>query len=284
MWKRGLSILLVLVLAGIFTVSVAWAGGEEDSIADQLSWLQERVGELEKMVKSIVFDTQKLESLESIVKEISFQMKGDEGRLRDLEIFRQGIDQDLRPRIIKLESSVSGLNFTVQKQGEKLTKLEGLSDVVAELQPRVFSLETTVEGLAAKLKTAEEQLKALDGITDKVADLGKRLAKLEETVAAISPKGIDLSGIKELRDKVFVLQNALADLAAKVDGGKLAELDSRLNQVESQVTSLAQDVSGLHGQIDDLEKRLSAMRNLATMSVVAAVAALVGVAYLLFAK
>jgi len=282
MWKRGLSVLVVLVLAGIVSVSVAWA--EEGSIADQLSLLQERVDELEEMVKGIVFDTQKLASLESIVKEISFQMKSNEGKIRDLEIFRQGVDQDLRPRLIKLESSVSGLNFTVQKQGEKLTKLEGLSEVVAELQPRVFSLETTVEGLAAKLEAAEERLKKLDGITDKVADLGERLAKLEEIMAAISPTGVDLSGIKELRDKVFILQNALADLAAKVDGGKLMELDNRLSQVEAQVTSLVQDLSGLHGQVKDLEKRLSAMRGLVTMSVVAAVAALVGAAYLLFAK
>jgi predicted nucleic acid-binding Zn-ribbon protein len=63
--------------------------------------------------------------------------------------------------VVKLESSVSGLSFTVQKQGEKLTKLEGLSEAVAELQPRVFSLETTVQGIAAKLKTDEEQLKQL---------------------------------------------------------------------------------------------------------------------------
>ena len=280
MWKRGLSILLVLALAGIVFASVARA--EDSSIADQLSQLQERLDELEEMVKSIVFDTQKLESLESIVKEISFQMKSSEGKIRDLEIFRQSVDQDLRPRLIKLESSVSGLNFTVQKQGEKLTKLEGLSEVVAELQPRVFSLETTVEGLAAKLKTAEEQLKKLNSLPDRVADLSERLAKLEEVVATISPQA-DLSGLKELRDKVFVLQNALADLAAKVDGGKLIELDGRLSQVEDQVAGLVQDLSGLSGQVEDLEKKLSAMRGLATMSTVAAIAALVGVAYLIFA-
>ena len=69
-----------------------------------------------------------------------------------------------------------------------------------------------------------------------------------------------------------------------MSGGKLTELDSRLGKVEAQVASLAQDVSGLHGQMDDLEKRLNAMRSWATLGTIAAISALVGVAYLMFAK
>ncbi|MFQ6090067.1 MAG: hypothetical protein ACE5LD_01310, partial [Candidatus Bipolaricaulia bacterium] len=133
MLKRGLAIWLVVVLVSAFSAVAAQAGGEGDSaIADKLAQLEAAIGDLEEMVKEIAFDAQKLEGLESIIKEISFQMKSSEGKIRDLLAFQQ----DLRPRVVELESSVSGLSFTVQKQGERLMKLEGLGEAVAELQPR----------------------------------------------------------------------------------------------------------------------------------------------------
>lgn len=283
MLKRGLIVWLVAILVSSFFLVVAQAGGEGDSaIADKLAQLEAAVNNLESMVKEIAFEAQKLDSLESIVKEVSFQMKGNEGKIRDLLAFQQGVEQDLRPRVVKLESGVAGLSFTVQKQGEQLTKLEGLSDVVAGLQPRVFSLETTVEGLAAKLETVEAQMKELNGVPEKIADLDSRLAKLEGVLAQISPEGVDLSGIKELKDKIFVLQNAVADLASKIDGEKMAELDSRLGKVEAQVATIANDLGALEERVGELERNLSSMRNWTTLSTVMAVAAIAGFAYLMF--
>ena len=209
-------------------------------------------------------------------------MKGNEGKIHDFQAFQQGVEQDLRPRVVKLESGVAGLSFTVQKQGEQLTKLEGLSDVVAGLQPRVFSLETTVEGLAVKLESVEDQVKELNGVPEKIADLNTRLTKLEGILAAISPDGVDLSGLKELKDKVFVLQNAVADLASKIDGEKMAELESRLGKVEAQVATIASDLGALEERVGKLEQNLSSMRNWTTLSSVMAVAALAGFAYLMF--
>jgi len=283
MLKRGLIVWLVAILVSSFFLVVAQAGGEGDSaIADKLAQLEAAVNNLESMVKEIAFEAQKLDSLESIVKEVSFQMKGNEGKIRDLLAFQQGVEQDLRPRVVKLESSVAGLSFTVQKQGEKLIKLEGLSEAVAELQPRVFSLETTVEGLAAKLETVEAQMKELNGVPEKITDLDTRLTKLEGILAAISPDGVDLSGIKELKDKVFVLQNAVADLASKIDGEKMAEFDSRLSALETRVATIADGLGTLEERVTELERNLSSMRNWTTLSAVMAVAAIAGFAYLMF--
>jgi len=283
MLKRGLAILLMAILVGLFpSTARADGGGGDPAIADKLAQLEAAVGNLEEMVKELAFDAQRLASLEAIVKEISFQMKESEGKIRDLQAFRQGVEQDLRPRVVKLESGVAGLSFTVRKQGEKLTKLEGLGDVVAELRPRVFSLETTVEGLAAKLEAVEAKLKDLDGVPDKIADLEGRLSEVEGILAAISPDGVDLSGLKELKDKVFVLQNALADLASKIDGEKMAELDRRLSAVEAQMRTLAGDLKALEERVTELDQGLSNVRSWATLSTVMAVAAVAGFAYLMF--
>jgi len=282
MLKRGLIWWLVVLLVSSFSL-VARAGGEGDSaIADKLAQIEAALSDLEEMVKDIAFDAQRLDGLESIVKEISFQMKSSEGKIRDLQAFQRGVEEDLRPRVVKLESNVAGLSFTVQKQGEKLTKLEGLSEVVAELQPRVFSLETTVEGLAAKLETVETQLKKLHGVPEKIADLESRLSKLEGILAQISPEDVDIFGLKELKDKVFVLQNALSDLAGKIDSGKMAELDHRLSRVEAQVATIAMDLGALEERVTKLEQGLSSLRNWATLSAVMAIAAVAGFAYLMF--
>ncbi len=75
MLKRGLAILLMALLVSALS-SVVQAGGDEDmAIEDKLAQLENTIGDLEEMVKGIAFDAQKLGGLESIVKEISFQMK-----------------------------------------------------------------------------------------------------------------------------------------------------------------------------------------------------------------
>jgi len=289
MLKRGLALLALAAVAGVclglLPGAVVRADGGEDgtaTIADELAQLKAMVANLEGMVKELAFEAQRIASLEAILKEISFQMKESEGRIRELEAFRQGVEQDLRPRVVKLETTVAGLSFTVQKQGEKLTKLEGLSEVVAELQPRVFSLETTVEGLAAKLETVESQLKKLYGVPERIADLESRLSKLEGILAQISPEEVDLFGLKELKDKVFILQNAVADLAAKIDGEWRAEFDSRLSKVEAQVTAIAMDFRAMEERVTKLEQGLSGVRSLATLGVVMAVAAVATLGYLMF--
>ncbi len=275
MLKRGLAILLLALLVSALS-SVVQAGGEGDAaLEDKLAQLENAIDDLEEMVKGIAFDAQKLGGLESIVKEISFQMKSSEGKIRNLLAFQQ----DLQPRMAELESKVSGLSFTVQKHGEKLTKLEGLSEVVAELQPRVFSLETTVEGLVKKLEGVDDQLRKLSGVPDKIADLDERLVKLEGILAQISPEDVDIFGIKELKDKVFVLQSSLADLASIIDEGKLASLEGRLSALEDRV---AVEMGTLDERVTGVEQSINNLRNWTTVSTIMAVAAVAYCVYLTF--
>lgn len=274
MLKRGLIVWLVAILVSSLFLVVAQAGGEGDSaIADKLAQLEAALNNLEGMVKEIAFDAQKLDSLESIVKEISFQMKGNEGKIRDLLAFQQGVEQDLRPRVVKLESGVAGLSFTVQKQGEKLTKLEGLSEAVAELQPRVFSLETTVEGLAAKLKTDEDQLKRLHY---NVGDLQKRVESLEAGMKQCQAqlkqigKPGDFSKLEKLNNRLSMVETTLSGLSTKIgqNASRLADQGGRLASVESQAAALQDEVA-------KLRSRANTMTMVAVGGLLAGIAALV---------
>jgi len=275
--KRGLAILVLVALVSVLFLVVAQAGGEGDTtIADRLTQLENRVNNLQETVKEIAFDAQKLESLESIVKEVSFQMKGNEGKIRDLLAFQQGIQQDLQPRVVKLESSVAGLSFTVQKQGEKLTKLDGLSDAVAELQPRVFSLETTVEGLAAKLKADEDQLKQLHG---EVGDLQDRVKSLEvgmkqcQAQLKLVGKPAELSKLEELRNRLSMVETTLSGLSTKIkqNVGQLSDQGGRLSLVESQMG----EIPALKGEVAKLKNRTNMMTMVAVGGLLAGIAALV---------
>jgi chromosome segregation ATPase len=273
MLKRGLIVWLVVLLVSSFSL-VARAGGEGDSaIADKLAQIEAALSDLEEMVKDIAFDAQRLDGLESIVKEISFQMKSSEGKIRDLQAFQQGVEQDLRPRVVKLESSVAGLSFTVQKQGEKLTKLEGLSEAVAELQPRVFSLETTVEGLAAKLKTDEDQLKKLHY---DVGDLQKRVESLEtgmkqcQAKLKLVGKPEDFTKLEKLQNRLSMVETTLGGLSTKIDqnASQLADQGGRLASVESQAAALQDEVA-------KLRSRANTMTMVAVGGLLAGIAALV---------
>ena len=271
MLKRSLIWWLVVLLVSSFSL-VARAGGEGDSaIADKLAQIEAALSDLEEMVKEIAFDAQRLDGLESIVKEISFQMKSNEGKIRDLLAFQRGVEEDLRPRVVKLESSVAGLSFTVQKQGEKLTKLEGLSEAVAELQPRVFSLETTVEGLAAKLKADEDQLKQLHY---DVNDLQERVegleAAMEQFKMMVTPEAAPV--LEELRNRLSMVESTVGGLSMKIKQamGMLADQGGRLASVESQVG----EISALKEEIAKLKSRANTMTLVAVGGLLAGIAAL----------
>ncbi len=267
MWKRGIVILALVALASLV---LAWAalGQEDGAIADKLAQLEAGLAKLEGIVKDIAFDAQRISSLEAILKEISFQMKESEGKIRDLLAFQRGVEEDLRPRVVKLESSVSGLSFTVQKQGEKLTKLEGLSEAVAELQPRVFSLETTVQGIAAKLKTDEEQLKQL---YLQANDLQKRVETLEKEMAQAQAQ-LQLLGKPEDLSKLQAMMNRLGLVESTIGG-----LSTKVQQQGDLLMSYASTVEAQAGEITALKKEITALKGQArTMTVVAVVGLLAG--------
>lgn len=249
MWKRGI---VVLALAALALASPLF-GQEDAAIADKLAQLEAGLARLEGIVKDIAFDAQRISSLEAILKEISFQMKESEGKIRDLLAFQRSVDEDLRPRVVKLESGFSGLSFTVQKQGEKLTKLEGLSEAVAELQPRVFSLETTVQGIAAKLKTDEEQLKQVylqaNDLQKRVETLEKEMAQAQAQLQLIG-KPEDLSKLQELMNRLGLVETTIGGLSAKVkqQGEALAGHEGLISAQADEIAALKKEVAALKGQ------------------------------------
>ncbi|MGQ9477172.1 MAG: hypothetical protein ACUVRH_01550 [Candidatus Bipolaricaulia bacterium] len=273
MLKRGIVILALVALASSLLAQAAFGQPQEDgAIADKLAQLEAGLAKLEGIVKDIAFDAQRISSLEAILKEISFQMKESEGKIRDLLAFQRGVEEDLRPRVVKLESSVSGLSFTVQKQGEKLTKLEGLSEAVAELQPRVFSLETTVQGLAAKLKTDEEQLKQLylqaNDLQKRVETLERQMAQAQAQLQLIG-KPEDLSKLQEMMNRLGLVETTVGGLATKVQqqGDLLMSYASTVEVQTGEITALKKEIAVLKGQAR-------------TMTVVAVVGLLAGAAAL----
>ncbi|MGQ9733778.1 MAG: hypothetical protein ACUVQU_01855 [Candidatus Bipolaricaulia bacterium] len=273
MLKRGIVILALVALASSLLAQAAFGQPQEDgAIADKLAQLEAGLAKLEGIVKDIAFDAQRISSLEAILKEISFQMKESEGKIRDLLAFQRGVEEDLRPRVVKLESSVSGLSFTVQKQGEKLTKLEGLSEAVAELQPRVFSLETTVQGLAAKLKTDEEQLKQLylqaNDLQKRVETLERQMAQAQAQLQLIG-KPEDLSKLQEMMNRLGLVETTVGGLATKVQqqGDLLMSYASTVEVQTGEITALKKEIAALKGQAR-------------TMTVVAVVGLLAGAAAL----
>jgi chromosome segregation ATPase len=260
MWKRGIeAVVLALAAVAVAFVSpllapAAYGEGEGDgAIADKLAQLEAGLAKLEGIVKDIAFDAQRISSLEAILKEISFQMKESEGKIRDLSAFQRSVEEDLRPRVVKLESSVSGLSFTVQKQGEKLTKLEGLSEAVAELQPRVFSLETTVQGIAAKLKTDEEQLKQLylqaNDLQKRVETLEKAMAQAQAQLQLIG-KPEDLSKLQELMNRLGLVESTVGGLSAKLkqQGETLIGHEGLISAQADEIAALKKEITALKGQ------------------------------------
>lgn len=276
MLKRGIAILVLVALASTLLLFAAHAQ-EDGVIDDRIAQIEAALNKLELIVKDLAFDAQRLGSFESILKEVSFQMKESEGKIRDLLAFQRGVEEDLRPRVVKLESNVSGLSFTVQKQGEKLIKLEGLSEAVAELQPRVFSLETTVEGLAAKLKTDEEQLKQLylqaNDLQKRVETLEGEMDQAQAQLQLLGGKPEDLSKLQELVNRLGVVETSVASLSMKFrqQADLLADYDGRLSLVEIQ----AGEIVALKEQLAALKGRTNTMTTVAVLALLAGVAALV---------
>ncbi|MCR4404824.1 MAG: hypothetical protein NUW06_06100 [Candidatus Acetothermia bacterium] len=276
MLKRVIAILALAALASALSLFTVCAQ-EDGAIGDKIAQIEASLYKLEGIVKDLAFDAQRLGSFESILKEVSFQMKESEGKIRDLLGFQRSVEEDLRPRVVKLESSVSGLSFTVQKQGEKLTKLEGLSEAVAELQPRVFSLETTVQGIAAKLKTDEEQLKQLylqaNDLQKRVESLERDMAQVQAQLQLVGGKPEDLSKVQELVNRLGVVETSVAGLSAKVkqQAELLADYDGRILLVESQVGEIA----SLKEEIVALKRRANTMTTVAVLGLLAGMAAVV---------
>ena len=126
----------------------------------------------------------------------------------------------------KTESRLSSIENIIERQDERLAKLE---EIVARQEERLTKLEETVNRLAEMQSRQEERLTKLEEI---VARQEERLTKLEETVSK------------------------LADITAKMES-RLTMVESRLNKVESRLTTVEISIGSFGRRLGrDMEKMI----------------------------
>jgi hypothetical protein len=134
--------------------------------------------------------------------------------------------QRLEEAIAKLTSSHIELKSVIERQDERLAKLEEIVSKLADIQTKTESRLSSIENI---IERQDERLAKLEEI---VARQEERLTKLEETVSK------------------------LADITAKMES-RLTMVESRLNKVESRLTTVEISIGSFGRRLGrDMEKMI----------------------------
>ncbi len=250
MCKKAFPIIVAMILLLAAPASQAWAQSDGDyyDLKAKIVELEKQLSSVNGLVKDLTYQVQENQALSSIVKELSFQLKKSEGDLHSLSNLQDRIERDVMPQIISLQSTVSSLGSS-------------LSEKIKALGVRVYDAESSIQQLSARIKSNEDRLRELDGVDGKVRELNERLYKVEKALqsgASLDAVQSDAEAMAKLDERISSLSMSVSALKSQVSdlsgmGGRVDELNAQLTEVADGLSSVQFTVDSLRGRVSQVE-------------------------------
>lgn len=187
-----------------------------------------------------------LDELDAKVDAFDDEMTALENRLDSAETDRS----ELRDDLSAVDDSVAAVSADVDGVSERVDSVE---TIVSTVEETVSGVEDTVEAVSDDVGRIDEETTALD---HSVEDLGDDVETLYEQVDDAA------AGVEATEDRVAEVESRLGRFDEEFDDvwDDLAEVDTRLTDVESRLGEDVADVEAELGEINDHLEELEAFR------------------------
>ncbi len=249
--------------------------------------LEQLLVDVEGLKKSSVEFSTRFAGLESAYKVASERLNQLETALNNLNNKVEGLSNELAAQI-SMEIQNALKQFADAKRIEELvTRIDSLEKQVTSVDKQISDVRTQVSTLAGRHQATEDNLQALsdkvmrletkqDSVGKDISALKMELAslktKLDEQVATLEKLKNDVENRVALSEKL--MEDKLTNALNKFDVN-LKNLTSDVSLQRKELADLTQNLLGLRGQIEMLQKTIDLLEINATKKQVADLQALV---------
>ncbi len=256
--KRTILLFLVSILCAALFFSSALA--EESSqdpkaLENKVERIEDSLANLKDMVKELSFEVDETRNFQSVLKEVSYETKYNQSEIKGLLKFKKMVTDQMQPKLLALENTVSELSKTMNTYQKKVLDLESTVD---NLSVEISNNKSSLTKLSQELKVLKANFEGFNH------DFKQEIKRLEAEI-----EEAPLKSMQVVWAKIDELKKQISDL--ELNKADKQEIQDSLSQFEKK---LDQELGQFQSSLEETQKQAETTYMLSIGGLLAGVAAL----------